>query len=206
VRGRLWLFAGVAVGLAVVAGHLPYFAGAGRSLADTSERLVGSAAGRIVRAAASAGAPKRLVLGIGGVLAAIVPGTTAWLLVLAARGSLRLRWVIALLLAALAATSYAYDAPPKATGVLVLVMVVGAAAVVLTGPLVALPLTALATIIGGELLPALIERNRSVSQVSVEDLHFALYGHPGAPAALQAAVVVLAAAPFVMAARLVIRR
>jgi hypothetical protein len=42
VKGRLWLIIGALVGVAVAAGRLPCSAGAGRSLSDTVERLVGS--------------------------------------------------------------------------------------------------------------------------------------------------------------------
>ena len=43
LRGQVWLIVGVLAGVAIAIGHLPYLAGAGRSLADTAERLVEAA-------------------------------------------------------------------------------------------------------------------------------------------------------------------
>jgi len=206
VKGRLWLILGAVVGIAVAAGRLPYLAGAGRSLAETAERLVGSGANRLIRDAASAGGSRRLVLGLSGVVAATVPGLTALARVAAARGSLRLRAVVALLIVALGATSFVYQAHGKATGTLLLALAVAGLAVTLTGPLVAAPLTALAALIGAESLPGLLTSDRTVTQASVNDLHVAVFNHPGTPKALQIAVLVLAAIPFAVAARLIFRR
>lgn len=206
MRGRLWLVVGAVVGVAIAAGHLPYLAGAGRSLADTAERLVGSGANRLIRDAASTGAPKRLVLGLAGLVAALLPGVTALLLVVAARSTLRLRAVIGLLIVAVGAASYVYQPNGKATGVLVLALAVAAAAVILTGPLVAAPLCALAGLIGGTFLPALVRKGSTATSVSVQDLHQAIYAHPGTPLALRIAVLVVAAVPFAWAARLVFLR
>jgi hypothetical protein len=204
VKGRIWLIAGALLGIAVAAGHVPYIAGAGRSLADTAERLVGSGADHLVRAAASTGAPRRVVLGFGGVIAAVLPGITALLLIVAARSALLLRTIVALLVAALGAASYFYQPNGKATGALVLALAVAAIAVALTGPLVVAPLAALAGLIGGEFLPALLRSSQVVTQRSVNDLHQAIYDHPGTPTALRVAVLVVAAIPFAAAARLVL--
>jgi hypothetical protein len=206
VRGRIWLIAGAVAGVAIAAGHLPFIAGAARSLAETAERLVSSGANRIIRGAANAGAPRRVVLGFGGVIAILIPGLTALLLIVAARGSLRLRSIIALLVVALGAASYVYQPRGKATGVLLLALVIGGLAVALTGPLVAAPLALLAGLIAAEFLPRLVQSGARVTQASVNALHQAIFGRPGNPAALQIAVLVVAAVPFLFAARLVIRR
>lgn len=206
MKGRFWLVAGAIVGIAVAAGHLPYLAGAGRSLADTAERLVGSGADRLIRATASTGAPRRVVLGLTGVIAAILPGVTALLLIVAARSSLRLRAIIGLLIVALGAASYVYQPHGQATGVLLLALAIAGLAVALTGPLVAAPLAALAGIIGGEFLPALLRSSQVVTQRSVNDLHQAVYNHPGTPTALRLLVLVIAAVPFAAATRLVLWR
>jgi len=206
MKGRVWLILGAVVGVAVAAGHLPYLAGAGRSMADTSERLIGSGASHLVRAVASTGAPRRAILGLAGVLAALLPGITALLLVVAARGSLRLRTLIALLIVALGAASYVYQPHGTATGVLLLALAVAGLAVVLTGPLVAAPLTALAGLIAGEFLPALLRSRQVVTQRSVNDLHVAIFNHPGTPTVLQLVVLVIAAIPFAFALRLVLWR
>jgi hypothetical protein len=206
VKGRIWLISGAVVGVAVAAGHLPYLAGAGRTLANTAERLVGSGADRQIRAAATTGAPRRVVLGLSGVVAAVLPGITALLLIVAARGSLRLRALIALLLVALGAVSYVYHPHGIATGALLLTLAIAGLAVALTGPLVAAPLAALAGLIGGEFLPNLLRSSQVVTQRSVDDLHQALYAHPGTPTALRVVVLIIAAVPFAFAAKLVLTR
>jgi len=206
MKGRVWLILGTVVGVAVAAGHLPYLGGAGRSLADTAQRLVGSGAGHVIRGLAATGAPRRVVLGLTGVVAAVVPGVTALLLVVAARGSLRVRAIVGLLVVALGAASYVYQPHGKATGALVLALVIAALAVSLTGPLVAAPLCALAGLIGGEFLPSLLRSSQVVTQRSVDDLHVAIFNHPGTPTVLQLVVLVIAAIPFAVAARLVLWR
>lgn len=206
MKGRFWLIAGAIVGVAVAAGHLPYLAGAGRSFASSAERLVGSGADRLTRAVASTGAPKRAVLGLSGLVAAILPGVTALLLIVAARGTLRIRALVGLLVVAIGAASFVYQGHGKATGALVLALAVAAIAVALTGPLVAAPLAALAGLIGGEFLPALARSGQTLTQRSVNDLHQAFYGHPGTPTALRLAILVIAAVPFVFAARLILWR
>ena len=139
MRGRVWLIAGSVAGIAVAAGRLPYLAGASRSLAATGEHLVLSGADRLISGAAAHGAPARVVLGAGGVLAVLVPGVTALLLILAAQVSLRVRTIISVLIVAVGAASYVYQPHGQASGVLVLALIVAGLAVVLTGPLVARP-------------------------------------------------------------------
>lgn len=206
MKGRVWLLIGVALGVAVAIGRLPYLAGAGRSLAATAERLVLSGANRIIAAAASAGASKRAVLGLGAVVAVILPGLTAFLLVVAARATLRIRAVIAVLIVALGAASYAYQPHGNATGVLVLALVVAGLAVALTGPLVAAPLALGAGLIGGEYLPTLVSSGMAATQSSVNAMHLALFNRPGTPAALQVAMLVVAAVPFAWAAKSILAR
>jgi hypothetical protein len=206
MRGRLWLVLGAVVGIAIAGGHVPYLAGAARSLAETAERLVGSGATRLIDAAASAGAPQRVILGVAGVIAVLLPGVTALLLVLAARGSLRLRAIVALLVVVLGAASFAYQSHGRATGVLLLALVIASLAVMVTGPLVAAPLAALAGLIAGEYLPTLVSSTRAVTQRSVNDLHQAIYNHPGTPTGLQIVLLIVAAIPFALAARLIVFR
>jgi hypothetical protein len=202
----VWLIVGVVAGVAIAVGHLDYLAGAARTLADTAERLVGSGATRLIHRVAATGAPRRLVLGLSGLTAVVIPGVTALLLILAARGSLRLRAVIGFLVLALGAASYLYHPGGQATGVLFLALVIAAVAVAFTGPLVAAPLAALAGLIAGEFLPGLVQSSRVVTQGSVSDLHQAIFGRPGTPAFLQLAVLLIALIPFVAGARLVFWR
>ena len=206
MRGRVWLVVGVIVGIAVAAGRLPYLAGAGRSLAATAERLVLSAANRFVNAAATHGAPKRVVLGIGGVLAVVVPGITALLLILAAEVSLRIRTLISLLIVAVGAASYAYQPHGQAGGVLLLALAVAGLAVALTGPVVAFPLAILAGLIGASFLPTLFAKHFQATQSGVNALHIAIYGRPGQPLALQVALLIVALLPLAWAAKLVATR
>jgi hypothetical protein len=205
VRGRIWLVLGALAGVAVALGSLPYLAGAGRSLADTALRLVNSAASRIIDDAATRGAPRRVVLGSNGVIAVLLPGITALLLVVAARASLRIRAIVAILITALGAASFAYQSHGKASGVLLLALVLAGLAVTLTGPLVAAPLAAVAGIIAGEYLPSLVQSHRKVTQTSVQNLHLAVFDRVGAPVYLQVLMLILAALPFAWAARIILR-
>ena len=203
MRGRVWLVVGVIAGIAVAAGRLPYLAGAGRSLAATAERLVTSGANRIIRAAADHGAPKRVVLGIGGVLAVVVPGITALLLIVAARVSLRVRTLIAMLIVAVGAASYVYQPRGQASGVLVLALAVAGLAVALTGPAVAFPLSLLAGLIGAAFLPTLFAKHFAATQNGVDALHVAIYNRHGHPLALQVVLLIVAVLPLAWAAKLV---
>jgi hypothetical protein len=203
VKGRVWLILGVIAGIAVAAGRLPYLAGAAKSLAATAEHLVLSGANRIIRGAARYGAPRRVVLGIGGVIAVIVPGIAALLLILAAKVSLRIRSLIAILIVAVGASSYLYHTGGVASGVLILALVVAGLAVALTGPLVAFPLALLAGMIGASFLPTLFARHYEATQSGVNALHEAIYNRPGQPVGLQVILLLVALLPFAWAAKLV---
>ena len=201
--GRVWLVVGVIAGIAVAAGRLPYLAGAGRSLAATAERLVLSGAHRIVTSAARHGAPQRVVLGAGGVLAVLVPGVTALLLIIAAKVSLRLRTLISMLIVAVGAASYAYQPHGTAGGVLVLALIMAGLAVALTGPLVAFPLALTAGLIGAAFVPTLFSKHFAATQGAVNALHQAIYNRPGQPFALQVIMLIVALLPMAWAVRLV---
>lgn len=206
MRGRIWLLAGVAIGIAIGAGRLPFFAGAAANLSDTSQRVVGSGGHDLVRWAAHNGSPRRAVEGLAAFVAVLVPGVTAFLLILAARLSLRLRVVVGLLVLLIGVAGYHYLGHSVATGSLVLAVasaaLVAAAAI---GPLVATPLAAIAALIGYEFLPRLVSGRPSVPHSEVVALHHALISHPGAPVWLEVIVLVVAALPFAAAARLVLR-
>lgn len=198
---------GVAVGLALALGHAPYLAGAARSLAAAAESLVAAAGRRLLAGAAHQGTPGRVVEVVTVLVAVALPGATALLAVVAARGTLRVRSVVALLLAALGAVSYLYQGHGKASGALVLALAVGGIAVAATGPLVVAPLCALAGLLCGETLPQLLRSGASgatgISQPA-SSLHQALYSSPGAPAWIRVGLLLVAAIPFAAAARLVV--
>jgi hypothetical protein len=200
------LIIGAVLGVAVALGHVPYLAGAARSLADTALRLVGSAGAHVISGVAHVGAPRRVVLGLQSLVEVVAPGITALLLVLAARGTLRLRAVVGILVALLGAAAFIYEPGGDATGAIFLALAVAGIAVVATGPLVALPLAALAGLIGASYLPHLIAHRASVEGGAVRAMHTALYGHPGDPTGLQVALVIVAAIPFAFALRKVVRR
>ncbi len=204
--GRKWLLVGAVLGIAIALGHLPYLAGAGRALAETALRLLVSAGTHLVSGVAKRGAPRQVVLGLSSLLAVVAPGLTALLLVLAARGTLRVRAIAGVVVAVLGVASYFYHPAGVATGVVVLALALAAVAVALTGPLVAAPLAGAAGLIGGTYLPRLVTRSASVERTAVESMHRAIYGHGGDPLALRAALVVVAAAPFALAVRYVLRR
>ncbi|MGD0943201.1 MAG: hypothetical protein ABR972_02850 [Acidimicrobiales bacterium] len=205
MKGRIWLVAGVAVGIALGMGKLPYFAGAATSLSETALRVVGTGGLTIVHDAARHGASRRVVDGVTAVLSVIVPGVTALLLVYAARTTLHLRTVIAVLVAALGVAAFIYLPHGTALGVAALAFAAAGIAVVATGPLVAAPLAALAALIATAFLPKLLASHSTLPNVPVSALHEALFASAGSPAWLQVAVLVIAAVPFALAARLIVR-
>jgi hypothetical protein len=146
-----------------------------------------------------------VVFGLEGLVGVLVPGLTALLLIVAARGSLRVRNLVAMIIALLGLASFFYQPHGHAAGVLVLALVVAGLAVALTGPLVAAPLAGVAGLIAAEYLPGLLSSHRHVSQLSVQAMHIALFAKPGTPTWLQLALLVVAAVPFALAARLVVR-
>jgi hypothetical protein len=203
MRGRLWLVVGVLVGIAIAAGRVPYLAGAARSLAGSAEHLVLSGADRLIRSATRHGAPKRAVQGVAGVLTVLVPGVTALLLVVAARATVRIRRLVAVLIVVVGAVSYAYQPHGQATGVLVLALILAGIAVVLSGPLVVAPLAAGAGLIAASFIPTLFSHRSSATRSAVEALHSAIYGRPGDPVGLQIVMLVVALLPMAWAAKLV---
>jgi hypothetical protein len=205
LKGRVWLVVGVAVGIAVGIGKLGYFAGAATSLSDTAQRIVDTGGLTLIHSAADHGASRRVVDGVTAVLAVLVPGVTAVLLVFAARSTLRLRAVIGLLLAALGVAAFFYRPHGAAMGVAVLAFAAAGIAVVATGPLVAAPLAALAALIGTAFLPRILASHSTLPNLPVAALHEALFASAGAPEWLRIAVLAVAALPFAFAARLVVR-
>jgi len=204
VRGRFWLLLGVAIGLAVSLGRLPFLAGAGRALADTSLHMVAGAARRLLAGAASSGAPRRAVLGVAGLLAVVLPGLTALLLVIAARATIRVRGLLAAVLAVLGVCSFFYEPGIRAWGALVLGLTLATLAVAVSGPVLVAPFVAAATLIGAQFLPTLFRSGR-VAQEALSAVHVALFGAPATPAWLQVLMFGLAVLPFLLAARLALR-
>ena len=205
MKGRSWSVLGAVIGVAMAAGHISYLAGAARSLADDAQRIVGTAGARVITAAGHHGAPARAVLGVTAVLAVLVPGITALLLVVAARGARVIRTILAVLLAAVGVASFAYQSAGHSLGVMFLALAVAGAALALTGPLVILPLCALAGLIGGEFLPRLLAAHSTLPNAPVSELHRAIYRTAGMPLALRVGVLVVAALPFAAATRQVLK-
>ena len=205
MKGRIWLLLGIAAGIAIGVGKLPYVAGAATSLSDTAQRVVGTAGLSLVHSAARHGASRRVVEGCAAVLAVIVPGVTALLLMFAARATLTLRVVIGLLVAALGVAAFFYLPHGTAAGVAVLAFLAAGVAVAATGLLVAAPLAALAALIATAYLPRLLDSHSTVPNAPVSALHQALFASAGSPLWLRIVVLALAALPFAFAARLVVR-
>jgi hypothetical protein len=203
--GRKWLLIGVVLGVAVALGHVPFLAGAGRVLAETALSLVASGGTHLIRAAARTGAPERVVLGFESLVAVLAPGVTALLLVVGARGTLRVRAVAGVLLAVLGVASFFYHPAGVASGVVTLALIGAAIAVAASGPLVAAPLAALAGLIGAAYLPRLVTHAR-VERAAIEAMHQAVFGHGGDPLLLRLVLVVVAIVPFALALRYVLRR
>jgi hypothetical protein len=206
MAGRKWMLIGLVIGIILAVGHVPYLAGASRALAETALRIVGSGGQHLISAVAHRGAPRRVVLGLTSLVAVLAPGATALLLVLAARGTLRLRAIVGLLLAVLAVASFFYHPHGVAAGVAVLALAAAGIAVTASGPLVAAPLALLAGLIGGTYLPRLVRHQSTVERGAVRAMHTALFAHPGDPTGLQVALVVVAAVPFAFALRWVFHR
>jgi hypothetical protein len=123
----------------------------------------------------------------------------------AARGTLRLRAVTGVLVAALGVAAFFYLPHGVAAGVAVLAFAAAGIALAATGPLVAAPLAALAALIATAFLPRILASHSTLPNVPVNALHEALFAAPGSPLWLRAVVLTLAALPFALAARLVVR-
>jgi len=205
MKGRVWLLAGIAVGVAVGVGKLAYFAGAATSLSDTAQRIVGSGGHTLVRSAVGHGASLRTLNAVTAVVAVLVPGVTALLLIYAARATLHLRAVVALVMAGLGVAAFFYLPHGVAAGAAVLAFVAAGMAVAATGPLVAAPLAALAALIATEFLPRILATHSTLPNVPVAALNQAIFAGAGSPVWLRVVVLVLAALPFGLAARLVVR-
>ncbi len=197
---------GAVAGVALALGNAPYLAGAARSLADTAQRLVGSGGHALIKSAATHGAPHGAVVVVSALLGVALPGITALVLILAARSTLRLRAIIAVLLVALGAASYAYQGHGVASGALVMALAVAGVAVAATGPLVVAPLAALAGLLCGETLPRILSSHSTLPNAPVAAIHQELYHSPATPGWLRVAVLVIAAVPFFFAARLALWR
>jgi hypothetical protein len=204
--GRKWLVIGAVLGIAVALGHVPFIAGAARALAETALSIVSSGGTHLIHAVAKTGAPRRVIFGFTALIAVILPGLTALLLVVAAKGTLRLRAVAGVVLAVLGVASFFYHPAGVATGVVTVALVVAAIAIAASGPLVAAPLAGLAGLIGGAYLPRLITHHAAIEKNAVETMHRALYGHSGDPTWLQVAIVIVAFVPFLLAIRSILRK
>ena len=196
---------GVAAGAAIGIGKLPYFAGAATSLSDTALRIVASAGSSLTRSIAKHGASQRAVVGITAIVSVLVPGVTAMLLIYAARATLHLRAVIAFLVAALGVAAFFYLPHGTAIGVAVLALTGAAIAVAATGPLVAAPLAGLAGLIGASFLPRILASHSTLPNVPVAALNAAFFAGVGSPYWLRIVVLAIAALPFAIAVRLIVR-
>src|SRR5579875_2449152 len=108
MRARFWLILGVALGIALGVGKLPYFRGAAGSLTSTALRLVATGGLTLVHDVAKLGAPRRLVQGLSAGLGVLLPGMTALLLVMAGRATLGVRRLTTALLAGFAIGAFFY--------------------------------------------------------------------------------------------------
>lgn len=205
MRGKLWLWLGALVGIAIGLGKLPYLAGAASSLAGTAIRVVNSGGLTLIHEAARHGAPRRSVEGLTAIIAILVPGIAAVVLVLAARVTLLVRSLLGVLIAALGVASFAYYSAGHAIGVVILALAAAGILVVATGPFVAAPLAGLAALIGTVYLPKLLETQSAISRLPVQELHEALFASAGSPLWMRVLVLLVAVIPFALGARLLLR-
>lgn len=200
------MWGGAAAGVAIALGRVPFVAGAAHTLAAAAESLVGDGGTHLLAGAAKRGAPATTVQVATAVVGVVLPGLTALLAVLAARGTLQVRSAVALVLAALGAVSFAYQGHGHAAGALVLALMIGGIAVAASGPLLVFPLCALAGLLCGETLPSLLTTGpNSLATAPADFAHQAIYGTPGSPLWLRIALCALGALPFAVAARLLLR-
>ena len=204
MSGRLWTLVGIIVGVAVGLAKVPYLAGAATTLADTAQRVVSTIGTTLVHDTAKAGAPQRVVLGLTAIVAVVVPGVTALLLLVAARGTAAARRVVGVLLAALGVGAFFYLPVGPSLGAVLLAITAAAVAVAATGPLVIAPLAGLAALIATGYLPKLISGAVPPGD-PVGTMHLALFATPGTPLWLQVVLLAVAAVPFALAARLAFR-
>ena len=211
MKGKFWLLVGVAIGVFIWVAKVPYLAGAGQSFATTLEKVVSSVAHWIASTGPSVSTKSgsyntspRIVDGFSGLGSALLPGITAVILIFAAKSVRRIRWVVAILLAALGVASFSYFSHGSAMGVLILALVVAFLSVTMAGPLVVTPLCALAALIACEYLPQLFN-SKALTNGPVDLIHTAFWSSPGQPSWLQLVVFVVACAPFALAGRLVLR-
>jgi hypothetical protein len=148
---------------------------------------------------------RRVVNGVTAVLSVLVPGLTALLLIYAARTTLHLRSVIAVLVAALGVAAFFYLPHGTAIGVAALAFAAAGIAIAATGPLVAAPLAAVAALIGTAFLPRILASHSTLPNLPVSVLHEAIFATAGSPFWLRVVVLVIAALPFGLAARLIVR-
>lgn len=167
--------------------------------------VVSSASNRLVADVAKTGASKRVVVGLGGLVAVLAPGLAALALIAAARATMVIRSLIALGVTLLGVASFFYHPGGKATGVLLLALVIAGLVLVVSGPLVLAPLALGAGLIGAEFLPTVISGQLAATSTAVNDLHLAIFATPGTPLALEIAVLVAAILPFGVALRLMAR-
>jgi hypothetical protein len=199
------MFAGAVVGIAIGVGRIPFVAGAARSLADTAQHLVGDGGDRLINGVASSGAPMRLVLGLAALVAVLLPGATSFILIVAARGTLKARAIAGAIIVALGIAAYFYQPKGIATGEIALALAVAAVAVMASGPLVAAPLAGLAGLIGAEFLPQIVTGHSNLATANVANMHQALTNSAATPTWLQVILLAIAAVPFAFAGRLLLR-
>jgi hypothetical protein len=206
MRGRVWLVLGAAAGVAMAVLHVGSVADPARSLANSAQQVVGTGGHKLLTSAAGHGAPRRAVQAVAALLVVLVPGVTALLLVAAARSALRLRGLIAVLLVGLGVAAYAYQPGRTAWEALVVAVVLAAVAILASGPLVAAPLCTLAGLIAAEFVSRLLANRAALSHQAAAAVHQAMYHTGGSSLGLQAGVLVLAAVPLVVTARLILSR
>lgn len=204
MKGRIWLVLGLAAGVAIALGRLPLVAPAAQSLASAAMSLADTGARALLRGIASHGASRRTVEAVGAILSVLLPGITAWLAVLAAKGALGLRKLVALAVLALGVASFFYHPVVGSVTTLALAVAVAAAAVMASGPVVAIALSTLAGLLAAEVLPQLLP-GRGGFTAPAHMLGAALYGSGVSPLIAGIGLLIVAVVPFLLVAKSVLR-
>lgn len=192
---------GVLAGVLLAVFSVPYLAGAARTWSESAVRVVQEGGDRLVSNVAKEGASERVVLGLAAAISVMVPGITAWLLILAGKGAMRLRGIAAVLTAVVGVVAFFYHPTGVALGALILGLVLAGLVIAGTGPLVVVPLAALAAVVATVYLPRLIWTNYAIEARASRNLHMALMGSFHNTWEMRWLLLVLAAVPFLLAAR-----
>ena len=199
---HMFVILGVLAGVAVAIGPLSFLKAAVDGVAVSLVSATASAVSQLLRSAPFLDDHEHLVEVFAVALAVAVPGAVALGLILVARAAATMRRAVTAAALLAACASFAVLPAAQAVLLLVFVLLAGGLAVLVEGAVVAAPLAALATVLTVRFV--VLIWTGSSSEVVQGSMRLAeLSGTGSASAAWQAALTVVALAPFAAAARAV---